>query len=179
MTLSGHTNYVYGLAFSSDHSYLASCSWDSYLNIWSAKTSWSLKNHLFNNGECYDLAQLPNGQLAASSGFNINIWSPTALIKTLTGHIFFGLAVSPDGSLLASGSEDWTVKLWNYKPNSQTTALMTFTGHTNWVKAVCFVSNQILASGSRDATIKIWDVSSGKSEYIVYYFNEYKLGLFI
>jgi WD40 repeat protein len=168
LTLSNHTNFVNGLAFSSDHSYLASCSADN-LNIWSATTSWSLIKHL-NNGQCHALVQLPNGQLATSLGSYINIWSPLnnspSPVRTLTGHssTVWSLALSPDGSLLASGSFDYTTKLWNY--TSQSTALKTLTGHTNYVRAVCFVSNQLVASGSYDFTIKIWDISSGKLEYI-------------
>jgi WD40 repeat protein len=158
--LSNHTNYANGVAFSFDHSYLASCSQDGYLNIWNPSTDWSLSYHLY-NGACNALAQLPNNQLAASSISNINIWSPTAQIKTLTGHtaVVSCLALSPNGSLLASGAYDNTTKVWNY--TSQTTALMTFR-HTNWVRAVCFVSDQILASGSVDFTIYIWDINSGK-----------------
>ncbi len=169
MTLSGHTNNVFGVAFSSDHSYLASCSQDTYLNIWNATTSWSLTKHLY-NGPCYSLAQLPNGQLAAGSQNNIKIWSPltnsTVSLRSLSGHTgtIYGLALSPNGSLLASASLDNTTKIWNY--TSQTTALMTFSGHTNLVRAVCFVSDQILASGSYDNSIKIWNVQTGKSKYI-------------
>ncbi len=165
LTLTGHTNKVNGIAFSSDHSYLASCSSDGYLNIWNASTNWSLTRHL-NNGACNALIQLPNGQLAAGSSSNIKIWDPlkqvNGLLATLTGHSgeIFGLALSPDGSLLASGSNDFTAKIWNY--TNQTTPLKTLIGHTNRVNAVCFVSDQVLASGSIDNLIKIWNLVSGK-----------------
>jgi WD40 repeat protein len=166
ITLGVLNNAVYGVAFSSDHSFLASCTSASSLDIWNySTTSWQFSSHLPNIGECEALIQLPNNQLAAGSDFNITIWSPltdkTAPIKTLTGHagIVYGLALSPNGTLLASASKDSFVKLWNY--SSQTTALKTLTGHANEVRAVCFVSNEILASGSFDKTIKIWNVSSG------------------
>jgi WD40 repeat protein len=182
-TLTGHTNNVNGVAFSSDHSYLASCSSDGYLNIWNASTNWSLTRHL-NNGFCNALIHLPNAKLAASSGLgfgsNIKIWDPLKQVNgplaTLTGHLdeIFCLALSPDGSLLASGSNDFTAKIWNY--TNQTTALKTFSGHTDRVNAVCFVSNQILASGSIDNLIKIWNLISGKKHswkfFLIQYFVE-------
>ncbi len=164
MTLSNHTDFVAGVAFSSDHSYLASCSQDTYLNIWSATTSWSL-NSYSNDEVCNALIQLPNGQLAAASAYNINIWSPLnnspVPDRTLTGHTSFvySLALSLDGLLLASGSDDSTIKLWNYATSLP--ALKTLTGHSTQVKSVCFVSDQIVASGSVDLTIKIWNLTSG------------------
>ncbi len=121
---------------------------------------------------CLALIQLPNGQLAATSGYNINIWSPLtniiAPLATLSGHsnMVLALALSPNRSLLASGSQDNTIKLWSYL--TQSTASNTFMGHTSYVRAVCFLSNQILASGSIDMSIKIWNVDSG-IKIIIYF----------
>jgi WD40 repeat protein len=166
LTLSpSHTDYVDALAFSSDHSYLASGSADGYLNLWNANTNWTLMFRL-NNGYCGVLIQLPNGQLAAGSGNNINIWDPlnnaAAPIRTLTGHTntVHGLSLSPDASLLASSSQDTTVKLWNFA-GSQTTFFKTLSGHSGEVRALCFLSNQLLVSGSHDTSIKVWNVTSG------------------
>jgi WD40 repeat protein len=124
-----------------------------------------MSSHLNNGGACNALIQLPNSQLAASSGNVITIWSPltniNAPLRNLSGHSgsVYDLALSPDGSILASASQDRTIRIWNYASSS--TALKKLTGHTNEVRAVCFVSNQILASGSSDMSIKIWNVSSG------------------
>ncbi len=139
--------------------------------VWSATTSWPLNNPL-SNGLCNALTQLPNGQLAASSASNINIWSPLnnppILVRTLAGHTGWvqSLALSPDCSTLASGSADNKIKLWRYA--TQTTVLKTLTGHTDQVRAVCFVSDQILASGSVDLTIKIWNTQTGKSKILFF-----------
>ncbi len=121
---------------------------------------------LNNNGYCGVLIQLPNGQLAAGSSNNTNIWNPlnnvAAPIRTLTGHTntVLGLTLSPDASLLASSSRDTNIKLWNFA-GSQTTFLKTLSGHSLQVNALCFVSDQLLASGSHDKSIKVWNVTSG------------------
>jgi WD40 repeat protein len=77
--------------------------------------------------------------------------------------------MSPDGFLLASGSQDNTTKIWNY--TSQTTALQTLIGHTKEVRPVCFVSNQIVASGSFDNTIKIWNIQTGKIKICLIFYE--------
>jgi WD40 repeat protein len=172
-TLTSHSSFVGGLAFSSDHSFLASCSADTYVNIWNSTTSWSLQNRLVGGGRCDALIQLPNAQLATTSNNKINIWSifnkTTGPITTITAHSndVYSLALSPDGLILASGSADNTTRLWNYSNPSP--YLKTLCCHSNQVRALCFASDQIIASGSLDKTIKIWNVSSGKSSFYFFF----------
>ncbi|RMF48487.1 MAG: hypothetical protein D6751_00145, partial [Deltaproteobacteria bacterium] len=60
-----------------------------------------------------------------------------------------------NGTLLASGSEDHTIKRWNVNSGAE---LRTLSGHTDSVWSVAFSPNgTLLASGSRDHTIKLWD----------------------
>ena len=69
------------------------------------------------------------------------------------------MAFSPDGSLLASGSLDSTVRLWNISSGTERRVLK---GHSQSVRSVAFSRDgTTLASGSNDATVYLWDVSSG------------------
>jgi eukaryotic-like serine/threonine-protein kinase len=84
----------------------------------------------------------------------------TRLIATLTGHDAGVRAVvfSPDGQILATGSDDATAKLWRVASHQ---VLATLTGHAFGVDAVAFSPDgRILATGSYDATARLWDAAS-------------------
>ena len=58
--------------------------------------------------------------------------------------------------LLASGSCDHFIKIWNIKTGQ---LLKTLRGHSKCVTSIAFVKNGVLASGSDDNTIKLWNVN--------------------
>ena len=68
------------------------------------------------------------------------------------------VVLSRDGTLLASGAEEGTVKLWSVETH---TNIATLEGHTAVVWSVSFSPNgMLLASGSADGTVKLWDVET-------------------
>ena len=82
--------------------------------------------------------------------------------KTLNGHntMIICIAFSSDGRILASGSLDKTIRLWDVSTGK---LLHTLTGHKEEVHSVSFdPDGRILASGSLDKTIRLWDASTGK-----------------
>ncbi len=84
-------------------------------------------------------------------------------LSHLQGHTgsVLSVAFSPDGQMLASGSLDDTIILWDVatgRPIGQP-----LTGHTYRVLSVAFSPDgQMLASGSLDGTIILWDVATGR-----------------
>ena len=65
------------------------------------------------------------------------------------------VAFSPDGTMIASGSNDDTIKLWNLEGR----VLQTFGGHREWVASVSFSPDgTMIASGSDDNTIILWTI---------------------
>ena len=70
-----------------------------------------------------------------------------------------------DGSLLVSGSDDYTVKLWDVQTGG---VINTFHGHTNIIFSVSLSADcTIIASGSGDNTIRFWDIQTGENYQII------------
>jgi uncharacterized protein YgiM (DUF1202 family) len=82
--------------------------------------------------------------------------------RTLSGHQgeIFGLAFDPTGQIIASGSGDQSIRLWDVETGHLQTVLK---GHTAPVRTLAFSpKGDFLASGASDKTTRIWDVQTGK-----------------
>jgi WD40 repeat protein len=85
-----------------------------------------------------------------------------SVVCTLTGHSnsVNSVAISPDGQILVSGSDDNTIKIWQLSTGQE---LRTLTGHSDSVNSVVISPDgQTVVSGSSDKTIKIWQLSTGQ-----------------
>ncbi|KAL6230308.1 hypothetical protein BDW75DRAFT_74574 [Aspergillus navahoensis] len=88
-------------------------------------------------------------------------------LQTLTGHSdsVLSVAFSANGSILASGSYDRTIRLWDVWTGRE---LQTLAGHLGLVQLVVFSSSGItLASSSDDRAIRLWDIQTGKEMRIL------------
>jgi hypothetical protein len=87
--------------------------------------------------------------------------SPTPTTLQKHSDIIYGLAFSPDGKLLASGSYDRLIRVWS--TGGEAKEIHILKDHSDAVYGVAFSPDgALLASGGADRAVKVWDVPSGR-----------------
>jgi serine/threonine protein kinase len=105
----------------------------------------------------------PNRFATASHDWKVTLWDArqaSAPLQVLDGHenSVQSLAYSPQRLLLASGSADRTVRVWDL---DTLTLKRSYSGPRDFVTSVAFSqSGKLLAAGSLDGRIQIWSVLS-------------------
>lgn len=79
-------------------------------------------------------------------------------IKTFKGHENGVTCLQFDDNMLATGSYDTTIKIWNIETGE---VMRTLRGHTATVRTLQFDESKLI-SGSFDKTIKIWNWQTGE-----------------
>ncbi len=164
----GHSNGIAYLYFSIDGLTLTSMSWrDGELRVWNVKTGQTESTLVDMPPDAYPIAISPDVQTLAIREKNgtIQLWdTKTAEYKTtLTGHKWEidswwayndelpepgginCVAFSPDSKILASGSDDSTIRLRDTKKGKHKATLL---GHQAWVYSITFSPDgNTIASG--------------------------------
>ncbi|PSB47423.1 hypothetical protein C7B80_09550 [Cyanosarcina cf. burmensis CCALA 770] len=183
-TLEGHASRVKSITFNPQGNVLASGSDDRTVRLWNLSTGQCV-NVLEHTHGVWSVAFSPQGKILATGCDDQKLWlwdcSSGECDKILQGHagwilsvIFLPIPPTPlekggEEGILASGSKDKTVRLWDVSTGQ---CLKILEGHTGWVTSVaCSAqapaansrdSPNLLASGSTDATVKLWNVSTGE-----------------
>ena len=172
-TLKGHSNWVTGVAFSSDGRRLASGSWDQTVKFWDVPTGRELNTVGSKIKEVQALAVSRDGRWLAAENSNdtVTLWDASTgkQIRMLPSdkplgafgkNWIYSIAFSPDGHWLASGVDDRTVRVWDTTTGRAVRDLTAL--RRSVIYAAFSPDGRSLASGEDDKSIRIWDVSTGK-----------------
>ncbi|KAG0176969.1 hypothetical protein DFQ29_005417 [Apophysomyces sp. BC1021] len=149
-TIGWHTDYVKCLAYASKADWIASAGLDKKMNIWDIE---------------HCKAALTIDAVASKSTQSCtNDTSGTEAKLVVARHddssksSIYALAINPMGTILATGSPEKVVRLWDTRSGKRIGKL---TGHTDNIRALLISDDgQVILSGSSDSTIKLWSVKS-------------------
>jgi hypothetical protein len=159
---------IMSIGFSADGSTLATGSGDRTARLWDVASGASRGRLTAGRAvPGWPLMFAPTGNnivVAHYGGPTAGIWDTATLrlVHGLARHTEYVTAVAfaPDGAMVATGSDDTTVRLWDVSSGA---LLRTLRGHTRSVQSLAFsVDSQILASGSTDRKIRLWNPASGE-----------------
>ncbi|XP_067141318.1 WD repeat-containing protein 86-like isoform X1 [Centruroides vittatus] len=74
------------------------------------------------------------------------------------------MALSEDGSLLVTGSDDKTARMWSTQSNP-IECIGVMEGHTGYITC-CVIHEQYVVTGSADHTIRKWMITTGDCVYV-------------
>lgn len=184
-TVSTQTQKVASIVYAPDGKTVATArKRDNTVYFWDAATG-KAKGTLerVGRGSVQSFVYTPDGKTIATAGGwtgnVVQLWNAQtgAHKMTLTGHTkqVNSVAYSPDGNMIASGSNDGTVRLWDATTGKHKPIL----NHTNWfhflfqwlntpVHSVAYSPDgNTVVAGGMDSEVRLWDTQTPKLKTIL------------
>lgn len=167
-TLPAHRGTVWVVRFTHQSDLLVSSGDDGQVKLWKPNQAEPLRTFQHDNAARGMVISADDQVLyVGDRGGVIRAWSLAAddahvkpLAEAKQNGVVYSLALSPDGATLASGGNDYVVRLWNAKTLAYKLPLE---GHKGSIWGMDFHRDgRRLATASWDRTVKIWDTTSGQ-----------------
>jgi WD40 repeat protein/transcriptional regulator with XRE-family HTH domain len=161
---SGHTNDVWGVAFSPDGKYLASGSSDGTARMWDLANGETVRVFEGHAGEVSEVQFSPDGKtLLVGSVEAAHLWDIASgqLIQVFSGIRGGGsVAFSPDGKYMVTASfDDKNAQLWDVATGE---SLRTFQGDGEVIRVAYSPNGEYLLTGSVNFTARLWNPTTGE-----------------
>lgn len=162
----GHTDTVSAVAISrrttAGRFFLVTAAADRTLKVWSLESTWKHlsilsvdANETDSDSSGCQVVEVVDGFEENKSTLQLSAkWTVLAHNKDVNA-----VAVSPDGSIVATGSQDKSIKLWSSENGK---LRVTCSGHRKGVWSVAFSPvDRVVLSASGDSTVRVWNVQDG------------------
>jgi WD40 repeat protein len=157
--LAGHKAEVWLPGFSPDGRILATPDETGVVRLWRTQAGGDLARYIARARPIAAMTLVRDKVAAVGEDGTIELWQPESdATQVYTPHSarLTAVAASPDATLLATGSADGQLALFDL---STGTDVITWTGHAGGVRAVTFLPDGIhLASAGADRIIRLWDL---------------------
>jgi len=163
--LEGHTDFVWGLAWSPASDILASASQDGSVRLWDAATFTQIA--ILETGWAYCVDWSPDGKLLAigTSAGDVQVWDAAAqqllhTWKSETRTSIISIAWSPDGKTIASGEWGGEIYLWDVETGQVRQTIADYTKVRCDVNGLAWSPDgSTLASAHQDGNVRLWNAS--------------------
>lgn len=170
-----HGDVVNLVVFAPDGKRLATASRDATVKLWDLGNGRELKTYRGSKDAVRGLAWSRDGRwIASSAGNEIHIWNPDdgKLKTSLKGHEkpVSAVAFSPDATTVASGSDDFSVRLWNVEQGTEITNLNADLDKKSkaQIYSVTFSPNgKLVAAVNGNGQLQVWNPSLEKPKRLV------------
>jgi WD40 repeat protein len=157
-----------GAAISPNGSHISATSSHERLLVWTLKTSDKPRDLGRADAGVYGATAFsPDGRRIASAGHvlrMVDVESGSELwALPPDNYVFLTVTFRPDGKIIATGSQDTSIRLWNAETGKEIAILH---GHQGYVDAVAFSPDgEKIVSWARDGQLFLWDLSVAKPSH--------------
>ena len=162
----GHSDTVYGIAFSPDHTKIASCGADKFVKVFEVPSGKFIKSFEGHTHQVLDVGWHSDGKLLASAGADntVKVWDyeKGEQVRTIKAHnkqvtrlVFVGKTPN-----FATCSGDAQVKFWNVQNGGN---VRNFGGNTDFVYAVGVTPDgSLVAAGGEEGVVRLYNGANGQ-----------------
>lgn len=117
------------------------------------------------------ICEISNRIVVGGSDSNIYVFDhkqPEQSATKLLGHIWHvtALAQCPVSGRLASGSKDYSIRIWEPDEHDFHEYPVRTFGATDYVETLCWMNNTQILSGSQDGRVIVWNVKNGEGQLL-------------